>query len=585
MAEAMTNNDKPDTQQHSDPDSKPDPNANDNRRGLLAEGFPSEKPPLPKGARVTAEGTDGELIEHKDDIFFAAIQTTRMPMLVTNPRAIDNPIVFANRAFLAMTGYRMDEVVGHNCRFLQGPATDRMTVAAIRDAIRADKEIAVEILNYRRDGSTFWNALYISPVFNPAGELVYFFASQLDVSRRRDAEESLAQAQKMEALGQLTGGISHDFNNLLQVMSGHIDIIDGVRIREGMDHPQFEHGLANIRRAVKKAARLTQHLLAFSRKQSLQGRVINLNASVTGMAELVHRTLGAQIAIAFELDGTLPNCDLDPTQLEVAILNVLVNARDAMPEGGTITMSTDVEEVVFAERWDAFAGVAPGRYVRLSITDGGRGIPAAIISRVMEPFFTTKEDGKGTGLGLAMVYGFAKQSRGLATIESTEGKGTTVRLWFPASERLASGRPVASTRFSERGGRETILVVDDRPELADLAQLMLEQRGYRVLTANSGAAAIALIDNLGADEPLHLVFSDVVMPGGTNGFQLANELRRRRPQLKVLLTTGYDRDFGSQEPSSSPEFPILMKPYRSDDLFRSIRQVLDGSAGIKPASS
>ncbi|MBN8909301.1 MAG: PAS domain-containing protein, partial [Rhodospirillales bacterium] len=360
--------------------------------------------------------------------------TTRMPMLVTDPRQSDNPIVFANRAFIAMTGYTQDEIVGHNCRFLQGPATDRQTVQAIRQAIEERREISLEILNYRKDGSTFWNALFISPVYNRRDELVCFFASQLDVSRRGDAEEGLAQAQKMEALGQLTGGIAHDFNNLLQVMSGHLDLM-GARARLNKLGPEdLARGIGSIRSAVTKASTLTQQLLAFSRKQKLRGRTINLNTLATGMTALVQRTPGEQVQLEFDLAPDLPNCELDTTQVEVALLNVLVNARDAMPEGGRIRIETRAVEAASEgdDCGELPAGLRPGAYAALSVTDTGTGIAPEIIARVMDPFFTTKDEGKGTGLGLSMVYGFAKQSGGTATVSSEQGQGTTVRMFFPA---------------------------------------------------------------------------------------------------------------------------------------------------------
>ncbi|MES2889113.1 MAG: histidine kinase famiy protein [Pseudomonadota bacterium] len=543
----------------------------------------NEKPSLAghgtPAPRVT-EGHPEELVDHKNDIFFAAIETTRMPMLVTDPRQEDNPIVFCNRAFCAMTGYGPQELNGRNCRFLQGTATDRNSVAAIRDAVERRQEISVEILNYRKDGSSFWNALFISPVFNQRGELVYFFASQLDVSRRRDAEEALAQAQKMEALGQLTGGISHDFNNLLQVMSGHLDVMRARMRLNKLSPADMERSVETIRSAVTKASTLTQQLLAFSRKQTLKGRVINLNAVTREMASLAQRTLGDAITLAYELGNDLPNCELDPTQLEVALLNLMVNSRDAMADGGVIRIRTDVVEVHVSDR-EAYAGLPVGRYVSLAITDNGEGIPPDVIARVMDPFFTTKDEGKGTGLGLSTVYGFAKQSGGTATIYSELGVGTTVRMYFPAVMRDVPAIGLASPMAPDRGGDETILVVDDRPEVAELARDMLSSLGYRVHLAGSAATALALVDVLPHGELPNLLFSDVVMPGGMNGYTLAREMRRRLPGLQILLTTGFDRDMGNLSNVAPTEFDILKKPYRLSDLARYVRLVLDGPTGTK----
>ncbi|GHA82939.1 histidine kinase famiy protein [Cognatilysobacter bugurensis] len=537
-----------------------------------------EKPRLHGPRPTVAQGAASEIGDHKDDIFFAAIELTRMPMLVTDPRQPDNPVIFANRAFLAMSQYSLDEVIGRNCRFLQGPATDRDVIAQLRDAVERRTEIAVEVLNYRKDGSSFWNALFVSPVFNHAGELVYFFASQLDVSRRRDAEEALAQAQKMEALGQLTGGISHDFNNLLQVMSGHVDVLRAKAQRGLLREGELERGLESVRGAITKAASLTQQLLSFSRKQTLRGRVINLNGTARSMEDLIGRTLGEAIAVEYDLDPTLPNCELDNTHLEVALLNLLVNARDALPGGGTIRIRTQRVDVGDADG-RAFRGLPPGAYATIAISDNGSGISPELVDRVMEPFFTTKEEGKGTGLGLAGVYGFAKQSGGVAMIYSEVDLGTTVRLFFPAVERELGEARTTPAHAQLTGGDETILIVDDRVEIAALAADMLRSVGYRTLVAHSGAEAIACIEAQPDVDRPQLLFSDVVMPGDMNGYALAQVVRARYPLMQVLLTTGFDRDLGELERVETGEFDVLRKPYSLADLVRRIRMRLDETFG------
>ncbi|MGJ7519382.1 histidine kinase famiy protein [Variovorax sp. LT1P1] len=540
-----------------------------------------EKPRIrdstPPEVSVEASGHDA-IASHRNDIFFAAIETTRMPMLVTDPRQEDNPIIFANRAFLSMSGYRNDEILGHNCRFLQGPGTSRAAVKEIAEAVADRREISIELLNYRKDGSSFWNALYVSPVFNEDKEVVYYFASQLDVSRRRDAEEALGQAQKMEALGQLTGGISHDFNNLLQVMSGHLDILELKSRRGEVDMQAVTRGIENIRSAVSKAATLTQQLLAFSRKQRLEGRPLNLNSVAEGVLELAHRTLGNGVEVRLELQRDLANCQLDPTQLEMSLLNVLVNARDAMPEGGQITIRTE-NLTVSPDDLSAASGLPPGAYVAISVADNGTGIPPEIVGRVMDPFFTTKDEGKGTGLGLSMVYGFAKQSGGTVDIQSAPGVGTTIRLCFPVTRNVFRSTTEFTRRASDRGGDETVLVVDDRVEVANLSRDMLEGLGYRVMTANSGREAVDLVDALGDQPPPSLLFSDLIMPGGMNGYALARELRRRLPGLKVLLTTGFAGSADGKNSDEGVEFEVIKKPYRLADLARRVRMVLDGPTG------
>lgn len=535
----------------------------------------SEKPAIKGGDAPGVHAADSgatAIQDHKSDIFFAAIETTRMPMLVTDPRQPDNPIVFANRAFISMSGYSAEDVMGRNCRFLQGPETNRDTITEIRQAIEERREVTTEILNYRKDGSTFWNALFVSPVYDEHGNLVYFFASQLDVSRRRDAESALSRSQRMEALGQLTGGISHDFNNLLQVISGHLDILRMNLERDEINTALAKKSVQTARNAVSKAATLTQQLLAFSRKQHLEGRQINLNAAVKGITELVHETLGSGIAVQTILAPELPNCRVDPSQLEMSLLNILVNARDALPDGGKVVIETKTVNVT-PEDVHAFSGLRPGRYAAVAVTDNGTGIPAEIIGRVMDPFFTTKEEGKGTGLGLSMVYGFAKQSGGQASIYSEVGQGTTVRLYFPVTEDSLRTRELMKPT-GRHGGQEMIIVVDDRPEVAELAKEMLESLGYATVVARSGVEALDWFkqpDNM----PLaDLLFSDIIMPGGVNGFMLAREMRQLRPDLRVLLTTGYAGEENAHM-SDNSEFEVLRKPYTLDELARKIRSVLD----------
>jgi PAS domain S-box-containing protein len=533
-----------------------------------------ETPPAGPAPRL-GEERPGLVEDPHGDIFFAAVETTRMPMIVTDPRRPDNPIIFANRAFLAMTGYAPEELVGRNCRFLQGPETDGETVAEVRRAIAERREFATEILNYRKNGSTFWNALFVSPVYDAAGELVYFFGSQLDVSRRRDAEEALGQAQKMEALGQLTGGIAHDFNNLLQVIVGYVDILASGLGDPAADPGRLTRATENIRQAAERATTLTQQLLAFARKQRLEGRAVNLNNLVEGMGEMVARALGETVRIEHDLAPDLWNCRVDPTQAEVALLNILINARDAMPEGGTVRIATENRAIEAGDE-SAFGGLRAGRYVGVAVTDTGSGIAPNVLARVMDPFFTTKEEGKGTGLGLSMVYGFAKQSGGTAQIESALGRGTTVRLLFPATDGEARGAQTAAPRAVDRHGTETVLIVDDREDVAELARTILRDFGYTTLMAANGRQALEILEG---GERIDLLFTDLIMPGGMNGVVLAREARRRQPRLKVLLTTGYAEASLERTDIGGSEFDLLNKPYRRTDLIRRVRAILDGPTG------
>lgn len=533
--------------------------------------------PPEKAKRVEVDYTG---MDHpKEDIFYAAVQTTRMPMIVTNPNLPDNPIVFANEAFIRMTGYTAEELLGENCRFLQGKDTDPDTVAEVRKAIAERREIATEILNYKKDGSTFWNALFISPIYDRDGQLIYFFASQLDVSRRRDAEDALRQAQKMEALGQLTGGIAHDFNNLLQVITGYLEGIAMTNDKPEADPVRIARYVESSQRAVQRAATLTQQLLAFARKQRLDGRTVNANALISGMHDMMVRVLGEAADIRLEFDDDLPLCRIDPTQGEVALLNVLINARDAMAgrEHQRITIGTRKIHIAAGDA-RLFSDLQAGEYVEIAITDTGTGMPAEIIKRVMEPFFTTKEEGRGTGLGLSMVYGFARQSGGSVHIYSEEGVGTTVRLFFPAvGQDITHPIDKRATSAAEQRGNARILVVEDREDVAELARDILEDYGYTVSVSHNATAALQRLDD---GETFDMLFTDLIMPGSMNGVMLARQVRERLPRVRILLTTGYANSSIEREDAGGQEFEMIHKPYARADLARKVRLVLEGPTGV-----
>ncbi|MCD5994048.1 PAS domain-containing protein [Pseudomonas sp. CDFA 602] len=527
--------------------------------------------------RVDNEAS-GTISHRGKDIFFAAVETTRMPMIVTDPNSPDNPIIFANRAFLEMTGYSADDIIGSNCRFLQGPDTDRSVVQSIRTAIKDRTDISTEILNYRKDGSSFWNALFISPVFNDDGKLIYFFASQLDISRRRDAEEALRQAQKMEALGQLTGGIAHDFNNLLQVMGGYIDLIGSAAEKPTIDVARVQRSVHHAKSAVDRASTLTKQLLAFARKQKLHGRVLNLNGLISTTEPLIERTFGSEVAIETDLEPDLKNCRIDPTQAEVALLNIFINARDALIGRPDPKVCIETRNLIVDDLANmSYDGLLPGRYVSIAVTDNGIGMPASIRDRVMDPFFTTKEEGKGSGLGLSMVYGFAKQSGGAARIYTEEGVGTTLRLYFPVDEAGLAKAESPQTPDKRSGSSERILIVEDRPDVAELAKMVLDDYGYvSDIVLNAREALKKFESGCSYD----LLFTDLIMPGGMNGVMLAREVKRRYPKIKVLLTTGYAESSIERTDIGGSEFDVVSKPCMPNDLARKVRQVLDGPNGI-----
>lgn len=389
-----------------------------------------------------------------------------------------------------------------------------------------------------------------------------------EIEERGRAEEQLRQAQKMQALGQLTGGIAHDFNNLLTVVRGTADLLR----RPGVAEARRIRYAESIAQTAERAAQLTSQLLAFSRRQPLQPKVVDLNARLQGMLLMFTRVLGQHYDVTTDFEPDLCHVRIDPTQLEVAVLNLVVNARDAMGEGGTLSITTS--------RWplndDQNGSVdglrdGAGTFAAISITDSGVGMDAETISRATEPFFTTKGVGKGTGLGLSQVYGFAVQSGGTLEIDSVPGRGTTMRLTLPCTqEPLEAGVDPAAT---ETGWHGCILFVEDNADVAAFARTLLEELGHEILYAQTAEAALELTVR-GA--PFDLVFSDIVMPG-MSGFDLAAEIQRLRPGVPILLATGYSDRLNDEGPSG---LPILTKPYSLDELATAIAKAAGRSSDV-----
>ncbi len=501
-------------------------------------------------------------LEDRGNIFFAAVEMTRMPMLVTDPNQDDDPIVFVNGAFLDLTGYKEEEILGRNCRFLQGPDTDRATVAEVRRALREQRAVAVDLLNYKADGEPFWNALFIGPIFDQDGKLLYFFASQMDITERRSMLESNLQAQKMEAIGQLSAGMAHDFNNLLQVINGNLELANLTAGKTPAAEP-----IRRAQRATMQAGKLTQQLLSFARKQRLEHKRVSLNSLVVEFSDMLVRTLGDKVELRLELKPGLPSCSIDPTYLEMALLNVVINARDAMPRGGTVTVGT----AIVSEARRSGSRLPPGEYVAICVTDEGEGMSPEVAKRATEPFFTTK--GLGTGLGLAMVHGFVQQSQGRLDIESEPGRGTRVRMVFPVvqgAQHEDGGANAASTAEDE-GRKCRILVVEDNEDVRELAEAMLAAADYDVVSAPSGEEALALLERQSVD----LLFTDVIMPGGMNGLQLIEKVHATRPGMPVLVTTGYMDELPARG-AQGQALEVLAKPYDHQDLLDRVHAALRG---------
>ena len=364
------------------------------------------------GGRNVISGAQGH---EGSDIFFAAVQMSRMPMILSDPHRPDDPIVFCNRAFEKLTGYSQDEILGRNCRFLQGKDTDPAAVDRIRDGLRKREDVHEEVFNYRKDGSGFWNALFISPVFTPAGDLLYLFASQLDVTRRHEAEAVLQQAQRLETLGSMASGVAHEFNNLMTVVLGSLS-----QLERGMAEDSRERQrLDRAKWAAGQAGRLTQQMLSFARRQFHDNQPVDLNTLLDGFDGIMRQMAGPKVRLTLDLAPGPLVVELDSGQMEMALLNLVRNASDAMPDGGALVIQT------------GRAGTDGTAMASVAVRDEGTGMSPEVRQRALEPFFTTKPQGAGTGLGLSMVNGFAAQSGGTMGIDSEAGRGTTVTLRFP----------------------------------------------------------------------------------------------------------------------------------------------------------
>jgi PAS domain S-box-containing protein len=478
-------------------------------------------------------------------------------------------------------GWQRAEAVGKSLRDLIIPERHRERhqqglARYLRTGVPTVLGKRIELEALRRDGTEFNVELAITALRRGRGYVFNGFIR--DLTEKLAADEQIRQSQKMDAVGQLTGGIAHDFNNILTVIIGTIEFLaEGVA-----DRPKLATFAQMIDEAAQRGADLTQSLLAFARKQPLQPQETNVNTLVGDAARLLKPTLGEHVDIGIQLEDGAWSALVDPVQLTTAVLNLAINARDAMPDGGKLMLETG--NVYLDDAYAAtHAEVRPGEYVMLAVSDTGSGIPAAVRDKVFEPFFTTKEVGKGTGLGLSMVYGFVKQSGGHVKIYSEEGHGTTIKIYLPRSVSDGATQAQGQATAPIQGGHETILVVEDDQMVRDYVVAQLQTLGYQTLVAANSTHALALADSGLAFD---LLFTDVIMPGVMNGRQLAEAMAKRRPGLKVLFTSGYTENAIVHHGRLDAGVHLLAKPYRKSDLARMIRVALAGagnSAG-KPAA-
>jgi len=457
-------------------------------------------------------------------------------------------------------GYLHDEIVGHHfSRFYTDE--DRLGGMPARALATAGDvgRYEAEGWRVRKDGTRFWANVVIDCIRGEDGRLLGFAKITRDLTEKKAAAEALDkvqatlfQAQKMESIGQLTGGIAHDFNNLLSVISSGLEVLT-------MQRAQGQSGdvktLDSMRRAIDRGATLTQQLLAFARQQPLEPETRSVNRIVSGFESVLRRAANSSIEFVFDLDQQAHNAVIDAARLESAVLNLVVNARDAMPGGGRIQVAT--ANVTLAD--SDIPGLGAGDYVRVAVSDTGSGMSKETIARAFEPFYTTKEMGKGTGLGLSQVYGFIKQSGGEVVIDSVLGQGTTIAIYLPAV--------TSSARDCDEAPTETVLIVEDEPDLLDVASSLFMSMGYDVMTATSGSDALTML----ASRDVDILFTDVVMPNGMNGVELAAYTRQNYPGVKVMLASGYPQPALKLDRSRLGEFAFVTKPYRLSDLARSLR--------------
>ena len=501
-------------------------------------------------------------------------------------------------------GLPSDTEIGYESSFLGGlhPEDRERMDQAVQASLTpgGDPGFDTEYRTLSPDGTLRWIAANGRTYFDAAGRAARFIGTTIDITRRKtyeselrvlneqlesrvaseiaqraDAEDALRQAQKMEAVGQLTGGIAHDFNNLLTVVTGNIGMAKRSLEAGGTADPRAQRSLDNALKGAERAAALTQRLLAFARRQPLAPRALDVDRLVVGMSDLINRSLGELVRLEIVTSPGLWTVEADPNQLESAILNLCLNARDAMPEGGDLTIETanaHLDQGYAANQ----AEVPPGQYVMVAVTDSGSGMSRAVMERVFEPFFTTKEVGKGTGLGLSMIYGFVKQSGGHVKLYSEEGVGTTVKIYLPRV--LSAAIPPEKEEEAVSAGaeqslrQETILVVEDDDDVRAYSVESLRELGYQVLEAHDGPTALRMVEDRA--EPVDLLFTDVVMPG-MSGRELVEAARRLQPNLRVLYTSGYTRNAIAHAGRLDPGVEVIIKPFTYEALASRIRDVLD----------
>ncbi len=491
-----------------------------------------------------------------------AIEQTTDSVVITDT---EGTILYVNAAFEKITGYSRAEAIGQNPRILKSGEHNLAYYQTMWNTISAGQVWQGQLVNKKKDGSRYTENVVIAPVYNKRGQIINYIANKRDITHELQLEEKYRQAQKMEAIGLLAGGIAHDFNNILTVILGY----SGVLLANfAPEDPRYQD-LEQIRLSAERASVLTRQLLAFSRKQVLRPQILNLNSVISNLKKMLQRIIGEDITLITNLSPELGPIKADPGHLEQVLMNLAVNARDAMPSGGQLILNTRNQPVdsVYTAR---YPNPPPGNYVVLSVTDTGQGIDKAIQPRIFEPFFTTKKTSQGTGLGLSTVYGIVQQNKGYIDVDSVPEQGTTFYIYFPrfnaASETISSPEPASKTTK----GNETILLVEDEDGVRLITAKMLQNLGYTVLTAHSAAKALELSRQ---NEQIDLIITDVIMPD-MSGPELINKLKEFRPQLKTLFASGYIGEMLDKYDIDSSSVSFLKKPFTAETLGAKVREAL-----------
>jgi len=492
-----------------------------------------------------------------------AADSSPMSIMITDERG---NIEFVNRKFTETTGYSAVEVLGSNPRILKTGETSQDDYSRLWETISGGRDWKGVLHNRRKNGDTFWEFAVISPVRGEDGRVRHYIAIKEDLTEKRSLEQQLRQAQKIEALGTLAGGVAHDFNNLLTIIEGHCELLT----LSGLATDEARDSVAEIRAAAERAAVMTKRLLQFGRKQALHARRVKLGKVVGDSIPMLERLLGEAYSLTVDGASGPVFAHADPGLIEQLLMNLVINARDAMPHGGKIAVALSQAPQNTAPPPEI--SPAPHGFVRLSVADHGKGIPPGDLPRVFEPFFTTKAPGKGTGLGLSVVDGIVRQHKGWIEVASTVDKGSVFTVHLPRVMEAAEEAP-APPAPTPAGGTERILLVEDDAALRALAARVLRRLGYAVTEAASGPDALAAWEK--GPAPFRLLVTDMVMPGGLSGVELARTLRGDDPKLRVVVMSGYNRELPQDAAETDDGFPFLAKPFKPADLARVVRAELD----------